>query len=88
MPSVGTATRYDPLYPGASETFNSSGTFNLPPGIHIVNVQLTGATGNSGAAGNDGGNGNDGNPGTAGTGGAAGTAGAAGNDGESDSYGD
>ena len=81
MPSVGTASRYDPLFPGGSANFSADGTFNLPPGIHKVTVNATGGTGTPGNGGNPGNDGATGNAGTAGTGGSAGGAGNAGNPG-------
>ena len=44
--------------PGGSETFNSSGTFSMPPCIHYVVIAGTGGSGSAGNAGNAGGTGN------------------------------
>ena len=35
--------------PGGSETFNSSGTFSVPPGIHYVVISGTGGSGSAGS---------------------------------------
>jgi len=63
------------LVPGGSVTFNTSGTWDVPPGVKIVSITGKGGTGNPGNAGNPG---NPGNPGTGGGGGAGG-GGSAGN---------
>jgi hypothetical protein len=57
------------LVPGGTETFNTSGTFSVPPGVKKVNITGKGATGNPGNAGNSG---NAGNPGSGGGGGSGG----------------
>ena len=49
--------------PGGSETFNSSGTFTLPPCISYVTIAGTGAAGSDGATGNSGATGASGNSG-------------------------
>ena len=65
--------------PGGSQTFNSSGTFTLPPCINYVTITGAGAGGSAGASGNSGATGDSGNPGNPGNSGNAGSAGAAGN---------
>lgn len=57
------------LVPGGSVTFNTSGTFSVPPGVKKVSITGRGATGNPGNAGNPG------NPGQSGSGGAGGAGG-------------
>ena len=64
------------LVPGGSVTFNSSGTWAVPPGVKKVSITGKGGTGNPGVAGNPG---NPGNPGSGG--------GGAGSNGSSASYG-
>lgn len=54
------------LVPGGSVTFNTSGNWDVPPGVKKVSITGKGATGNPGNAGNPG---NPGNPGTGGGGG-------------------
>lgn len=55
--------------PGGSQTFNSTGTFVVPPGVTKISVTGRGGTGNPGNPGNAG---NPGNIGLGGTGGGAG----------------
>jgi len=55
--------------PGGTETFNTPGTFSVPPGVSKVNITGKGGTGNPGNAGNAG---NAGNPGSGGAGGGGG----------------
>jgi hypothetical protein len=57
------------LVPGGSVTFNTSGTWPIPPGVKKVSITGKGGTGNPGVAGNSG---TPGNPGTGGGGGSAG----------------
>jgi hypothetical protein len=55
------------LVPGGTETFNTSGTFCVPPGVKKISVT---GIGGSGTPGNTGSSGNAGNPGTGAGGGA------------------
>lgn len=57
------------LVPGGTETFNTSGTFVVPPGVKKVSITGVGSPGNPGNAGNAG---NPGNPGDGGGGGGGG----------------
>jgi len=57
------------LVPGGTETFNTCGTFCVPPGVKKVSVTGVGGTGNPGNPGNTG------NPGVFGTGAGAGAGG-------------
>ena len=63
------------LVPGGTQTFNTSGTFNVPVGVSKVSITgkgATGSVGNTGSAGNPGsGSGNNGKGGGGGGGGAA-----------------
>jgi hypothetical protein len=58
------------LVPGGSVTFNTSGNWDVPPGVKKVSITGKGATGNPGNAGNPG------NPGNIGFGGGGGGGGA------------
>jgi hypothetical protein len=56
--------------PGGCQTFNSSGTFSVPPGVTKINITGRGSTGNPGNPGNSGNSGNIGYGGGGGGGGA------------------
>ena len=58
------------LVPGGTITFNTSGTWTVPPGVKKISVEGTGGAGNPGNSGNSG---NAGNPGEGGGGGGAAT---------------
>ena len=59
------------LVPGGTETFNASGTWDVPPGVKTVSITGVGGTGNPGNCGTAG---NPGNPGTGAGGGGGGGA--------------
>ena len=60
MPLLGVSLRADPLFPGGQQTFTSSGTFNVPPGISVVTVRGKGLNGADGSPGSIGGEGSQG----------------------------